>query len=321
MVDVTGAQITGQLDCVGASLDGKGGDALNAERLVVKQGFFWHSVKQTLGQVLLANAAVGDLVDDMASWPDDLILDGFTYDRISAAPTDARARLLWLRKGSSRGGTFFPQPYTQLAKVLSQMGHDREARIILMEREQRLAAELQKTLRSAYLRARNGPDTKGDSGKIWLQMQGARLWSAMTYQFAGYGYAPQRALIWSFGLTLFSMVLYFIAHRQGWMVPTAPILLTSPDWIAAFQADAVRPALHWTGAAAKHYETFYALPYAFDVYLPIVDLGYGSSWGQTTTTWPGTILRIWTLFLQVAGYVITGLGLAAITGIIQRDRG
>lgn len=215
---------------------------------------------------------------------------------------------------------FTPQPYTQLAKVLSQMGHDREARLILIERERRLAEELHKSLSKALEEAYHGRDTKGDSGMIWLQMTGARLWSVATFQVAGYGYAPQRALYWSLALTLISTVLYFIAFRQGWMVPTSAILLTSPDWIAAYQADPSHPALHWTGAAATHYETFFALPYALDVYLPIVDLGYASTWGQTTTTWPGTFVRGWTLLLQAAGYFITGLGLAAITGIIQRNR-
>ena len=121
-------------------------------------------------------------------------------------------------------------------------------------------------------------------------------------------------------LTFVSTVLYFIAYRQGWMVPSSAIVLTSPEWVTAFQTDPIGPALHWSGAAATHYETFYALPYAVDVYLPIVDLGYSSTWGQTTTTWPGTLLRGWTLLLQAAGYIITGLGLAAITGLIQRDR-
>ncbi len=71
-VEVNGAQITGQLDCERASFDGKGSDAVNAQRMVVKQGFFWRGVKQVHGQVYLASATVGDLVDDPASWPDDL---------------------------------------------------------------------------------------------------------------------------------------------------------------------------------------------------------------------------------------------------------
>ena len=325
-VDISSAQITGQLDCEGASFDGQAkvpkivNVAFDARRTMVKQGFIWRNIKTIQGTIGVNSAHVGALVDDLVSWPEQLILDGFLYDRLAFAPTDAKVRIDWLRKGANRYGTFFPQPYTQLAKALSDEGHEREARLVLMERERRLAEELQKSQRAAFRRAYHGPDTKADSGIIWLQMIGARLWSGMIHQFAGYGYAPQRALYWSLALTLVSTVLYFIAYRQGWMVPSSAIVLTSPEWFTAFKTDPIGPALHWSGAAATHYETFYALPYAFDVYLPIVDLGYSSTWGQTTTTWPGTLLRGWTLLLQAAGYIITGLGLAAITGLIQRDR-
>ena len=152
-------------------------------------------------------------------------------------------------------------------------------------------------------------------------MQGARIWSGLTRRVAGYGYAPQRALYWSLGFILVSTIVYFIAMRQGWMVPSSAIILTSPEWATAYQTDPVAPALYWSGKAATHYETFYALPYALDVYLPIVDLGQASAWGQTTTTIGGIFVRCWTWVMQATGYVVTGLGLAAITGIIQRDRG
>jgi len=212
-VDVNAAHIDGQLDCTGASLDGKGATAPNAYRMEVKQGFFWCQIKQTLGQITLANATVGDLTDDMASWPDDIILDGFTYDRISAAPTDARPRRNWLRKGASRGGAVFPQPYTQLASVLSQMGHDRAARKIPMARERALAEDHLAQDQARYQRLRNvtDPGERGDAGWVWLAMHSARFWSQLIRFVAGYGYAPERALYCGLVLWAFSTVVYFLA--------------------------------------------------------------------------------------------------------------
>lgn len=134
-VDVNGATVGGQLACENIKLDGKGAMALNAQRMIVKSGLIWRGVRLTQGQVYLAAAHVGDLVDDRASWPigaHELFLDGFTYDRISAASTNARDRLPWLKAGSTNQGTFYPQPYNQLAKVLSDMGHEPDARDIRM---------------------------------------------------------------------------------------------------------------------------------------------------------------------------------------------
>ena len=107
------------------------------------------------------------------------------------------------------------------------------------------------------------------------------------------------------------------------MVPTDAVILTSWEWLMAYISSSDTPALIWaesSGPATSHYETFYSLPYALDVFLPIVDLGQQSTWGQTTVTTMGKVARVYTWGLQIAGYVITSLGLAAATGIIQRNQ-
>lgn len=101
-VDMNGAKISGQLDCEGATLNGEAGGALHAQRLHVTQGFLFREVKQVTGQIDLTAAHVGDLVDDLNSWPlgkDQLILNGLTYDRIHG-PTTFDARKEWLRADS-----------------------------------------------------------------------------------------------------------------------------------------------------------------------------------------------------------------------------
>lgn len=88
------ADIKGSLNCTKSSFDAnclpvkgkhpKGVHAFYAQRMTVGQGFVWKEVTVS-GPVYLAAAHVGDLVDDLDRWPNDLVLDGFTYDRISAA--------------------------------------------------------------------------------------------------------------------------------------------------------------------------------------------------------------------------------------------
>lgn len=202
------------------------------------------------------------------------------------------------------------------------MGHDREARLVLMAREQLLAQNLYDVQHIEYLAALAGDQTqRGDAGHIWISMMGARAWAALMRWVTGYGYAPQRALMCALACVGGATVVYFIGYKTGLMVPNSAVILTSPDWAAVFVKDATYPALQWQGQAAAHFETFYAMPYALDVFLPVVDLGQHSAWTQTTATPWGAALRWLTWALQGAGYLITGLGLAAATGVIQKDRG
>jgi hypothetical protein len=325
-IAIAGAKVGGNLSCEGANLDGKGGLALFAQRLRVAHGLIWYRVKIVNGEVNLNAAHVGDLVDQLSCWPtgnEQLNLDGFTYDRITAAATDANIRLGWLKNGTVNHGTFFPQPYTQLAKVLSDMGHDREARKVLLERETLLAKDQWAKDQTRYQALRNGgPAQRGDIGWQWLRMWSSKLWSSLIRRTAGYGYAPERALYWTLGFVGLGWLVYFIAWQLGAMVPNSAIILTSGDWADAMKINPITPAHEWTTLpTAAHYETFYALPYAADVFVPLVDLGQQSAWSQTTATWSGWATRLFTWALQIVGWVITALGAAAVTGIIKRDRG
>lgn len=71
-----------------------------------------------------------------------LVLDGFTYDRLgSNAPKDWRARKAWLDrqpKEDRKGAEFKPQPFEQLAKVLRETGHASEARSAGLIKQYRL---------------------------------------------------------------------------------------------------------------------------------------------------------------------------------------
>lgn len=319
LVTISGAKIGGQLDCHAASFEAVSANsndtlmAFNAQNTIVATQFRWTNVSVASGHVMLASAHVSDLWDDEKSWPANLILDGFTYNRIyQPAITLAHKRLPWLAKGSYHNGTFTPQPYTHLAKVLREMGHDREARVVLIERERLLALQLEGEMRGELTTARNGEG--GDVGRAWIRLRGTQGWHWATGRIAGYGYAPHYALQWAFWAVLVGMMVYFIGYRSGAMVPNSAIILTSTDWAAAYSTDPLRPAWYWSGETAQHFETFYALPYALDVFLPVVDLGQHSAWTQSTATWVGWFLRLFTWALQGAGYLITGLGLAAITG-------
>ena len=90
--------------------------------------------------------------DDEKSWPNagKLLLDGFVYTRLAGDNTPWRARD-WRDDGGEHKGRlywlslqpdFHPQPYEQLAKVLRDMGHEREAREVEIARREKLRPDL-----------------------------------------------------------------------------------------------------------------------------------------------------------------------------------
>lgn len=108
------------------------------------------------------------------------------------------------------------------------------------------------------------------------------------------------------------------------MVPNSDVIMVSAEWLAAVKDNRMAPTGVWmrdSGLASAHYETFFAMIYALDVFLPLVDLGQESTWAVTApvTFGAGWWLRVATFLYQVAGWVVTSLGLAAITGFVQRN--
>ena len=190
-VRLLGADIGGLLSCIGGTFENPDGDALSAEGAKVNGALFLRRLAAPpKGAINLAHARVGVLVDDRASWPPagNLVLDGFVYDAIgSFAPTDASARLEWLRLQPE--GDFRPQPYEQLVTVLRAMGLEEDAREIAIEKQR----EAGKRLHSRWARA------------------ASRFFDVTI----GYGYLPWRPVIVLAALLLSAIMIYWDASMQG----------------------------------------------------------------------------------------------------------
>jgi hypothetical protein len=164
----------------------------------------------------------------------------------------------WLERGSRCNGRFFPQPYTQFAKVLREMGHAAEARLVLKEREAQLAAAAWDERKKLYDAARMGDQSeRADMGKIFCEMWAGRLWSGLIRQIAGYGYAPQRALYWLLGLIAVAFVLALCAWNEGSFAPNSAVVITSLGWVETTAKDCIHlsfpdcdanPAATWSSA-------------------------------------------------------------------------
>ncbi|MGW4795765.1 hypothetical protein ACWEPC_25450 [Nonomuraea sp. NPDC004297] len=111
----------------------------------------------------LRNVQVSWAYDAAATWPSELRLHGFTYDSLDGS--DAAARLGWIR----RNPAYAAQPYEQLAGHFRRVGHDDEARRVLLAKQR-------------HRRATARPLS--------------RVWGYLFDATVGYGYRPWLAAVW-----------------------------------------------------------------------------------------------------------------------------
>ena len=279
-VRLLGAQIGGNLDCTGGTFT-----KLTAQTATITGNFFWRSVGHPEGAALeldLMNASAGSIAGDRASWPapGNLLLDGFVYKRISGDLRDAKTRLEWL----GRGGTFTPQPYRQLAKVLDEEGDPRGARKVLYEME--------KTLRQQDVEKLKG-----------LRRWAVRRWSWLLKAVIGHGYYPARAFGWLLASVVLGFVIFGAGYSRGGIVPTNK---TAYDF---FRNQHAPPS---------YYERFHPLVYSLENSFPLVKLGQADRWQPDPhPRWRG--LRFFRWFQICAGWFFATMFVAGVTGVVRRD--
>ena len=293
-VDARLAKIGHDLSFHDAVLEGDGG--LTAERAKIDGTLYWVEVKHTPKTTLdLENTHAGAIWDDEASWPapGNLIVSGFVYGEIAGGPSDAAARLQWLALQPSG---YRPQPYRQLAKVLSETGREEGATDV------RIAKEI--ALRQ--------------HGQLnWFQ----RAWNMMLEVTIGFGYRPLRALWWISGFVVLGTILF------GWGYYLRIITPTEESAYREFVA---------TGDAPPHYPIFNPFIYSLENFLPVVELHQDRYWRPNprhavsgrVTRWTGPVdssslpsrfLR-WYLWIHIlAGWTITPLLFAGLSGLVRPD--
>ena len=264
-VCLLGADIDGQLDCTGGKFHNPKRYALIAESAKIGGGLLWRQVSGE-GVVHLASAKAGVLTDELDSWkPFKVVLDGFAYDQFTD-PTDANSRIEWLamRPGED---PFSPLPYEQAAKVLFGMGHAREARKILLEKERRQTADERTKQPRKFLR---------------------QLWDV----FAGYGYRLRYTAAWMAGFVLAGAGFFGAAAHHDQIVPHQPAILASEKYQAALGGNTPMAAAR--AAFPAEYPEFTPLAYSLDVFIPLFALHQEPFWspaaGGRDDLWKSSLL-------------------------------
>lgn len=247
--------------------------------------FFWLQVTMEKGtQLYLSGASVGNLVDDERSWPapGNLVIDGLTYSGLSLGlvPVDADTRLKWIALQPQ----YHPQPYWQLAKVLREAGDEKGAVKVLV--------------------------AEGDARYRQMALPGRVFGTFLKYTI-GYGHRPLLALWWSLGVVLIGTAMVSIGSRAGVMARSWPE--------------------HRPTDETKSHEKLQPLLYSLDTFLPVVDLHQEYYWWPDATasgsvnlfgrgiTVSGGLLRHYLWLQIIAGWLLTGIFIAGLTGLIRND--
>ncbi|MFV1494336.1 hypothetical protein VWX97_20185 [Phaeobacter sp. JH18-32] len=334
-LNLSGANIGGGLRFEGLSSRGRpdrGGRSLRLQNtcvggaLIIRKSDTNNTVS---GVIDLTAASVGSLIDDAhyCSEKAQYILAGFTYDRLDgAAPKDAENRLAWLAKGDTWHDHFSPQPYKQLANVLHDMGHEADAREVLYVLEKKLGAERRKALRKEIETLRDTSPSLGRRVAKHLLLGADHAIDWLQRVTVGYGRKPFRSIGVLAGLILAFWMLTVATWHTGGFAPNSSIVLTSQDWATYDTRDTLpaprNPAYHWseTTIPGRDWESFSAIAYAADVVVPIIDFGQTEAWAPSTTRGPAGVMLWWARWIfTLAGWIVTALGAAALTGIIRRE--
>lgn len=322
-VRVLGARFGGDVDCTSASLSQPGGYALRLNRTTIDGAFFLRQNASVIGTLDLTATTMGAIDDDQASWPQigDLLLNRCQYGAFIGGPVDAESRLDWLsRQTPDRWkADFWPQPYEHLSTVLRQMGHDEDARAVLITKER-----LQRRARRAR--------AKSPLLRVALATMDGVL--AITLR---YGRQPLLALVWLMLFWAMGTVVFAIAYRTGAMKPNSPVVLRSPEWtmcdlertesrfmpssgqVLTGRADAGENQLSCfrNQPEAASYPEFNALMYSLDVLLPVASIGQREYWRPDSIKPNGTFTLNYYFLQSVIGWALSLLAVAGFSGLVK----
>lgn len=154
--------------------------ALHASHIQADELLLWPEEK-IRGRVSLSYSRIDLIMDHPSVWPDELYLNGMTYQTLRGA--EFKDRLDWV----SRDKEFHLQPYEQLAAWYHGIGHD----------------DLARKVQLAKMRAR----------RRGLHPVG-RAWNHLLDWTVGFGYRPWLAAAWFASLLALGTTVFSIEHPR-----------------------------------------------------------------------------------------------------------
>lgn len=321
-VSLIGAHFGGDIDCTAATMAQPGGYAMELNRARIDGAFFLRQGASIVGTLDLTATTIGAIYDEAACWPPhgNLLLNRCQYGAFIGGPIDAASRLDWLaRQTSACDEDFWPQPYEQLSTVLREMGHDEEARAVLImkERLQRRArrARAKNPLLRAVLAANDGI-------------------LAVTVR---YGRAPLLAFVWLILFWAIGAFVFHLAEQNSALKPNSPVVLRSSEWtmcaleqtesrympssgqVMAGRASAGQSQLSCflSQPEASSYPEFNPLMFSLDAMLPVMEIGQKQYWRPDPSKPTGPFVLNYYYFQSVIGWALSLLAVAGFSGLVK----
>jgi hypothetical protein len=298
-VCLLGARIEHGLNCNAGQFNNPGKSALHMDHAHIGRYFRTEGAAFD-GALLLEAAHVDTLVDDHTAWPEKLVLDGLTYDRIGSASTsDAGLRIQWLNRqvGAHLGKDFRTQPWDQMIGTLRKMGLPEEARLVAIEKQNALRKGGYLAAVPPYPKSTEGRESDMLLHRIrwlsrFLRSKLIRVFHHLFGLISSYGYSPGRVII-------FISITYLIFS-----------LTYSYFDIAS--------------CAASHDKSSYqcfnlrsGFAYSLDTLLPI-ELGYGLNFIEKTDS-SYQIVKIVSWVEMILGWGFSGIILAIAGRVLRKD--
>lgn len=204
----------------------------------------------------------------------------------------------------------------------------------------REASRVERNNRRAEIRRSFGRGITSFLAEFLLLLQ--QIATELQLAVFGFVYNPiKSSIISTFLISVIAALLSHFAWKEGSFAPNSDVILTSPGWAAVTMRDCFpaahyptvcdqNPASTWSNAftasaaaptQGADWDSFNALGYAADLVVPVLDLGQTDAWAPSKDRgfW-GWLLWWMRWVLAVAGWVVTGLGVAAVTGVMQRNQ-
>ena len=223
----------------------------------------------------------------------------------------------WLKRGTVWNDEFFPQPYSQLAKVYREMGHDGAARKVMIEQARLIRYHERRN-------ARIEPDGSLSVAfrTIWPDLTHPLrwIWDFLLRWIVGYGYRPMLSLYWAVALLASAIFFAHQAWQAGAMVPNSDVILTSAEWkeVAPLQNASARWVMR--SRAGPDWEAFNSVLWGLEVAVPILNLGQLDAWAPSPSRgWWGVAAWQARSIIAIMGWILAGLFTAGLTGIIKRE--
>jgi sRNA-binding regulator protein Hfq len=246
--------------------------------------FWWP--QRVRGTVTFNHAKIWQLDDRETGWQNlrELDLLAFEYSIFTRAgrPITAREGLEWIAR--AQPNSWQPQPYEQLSRVLRQMGFDKDAREVAFSKQV----------------------SRRKSGKI---SRPVRSWLWISEYTIGHGYKPWLILLYFFAFIGVGTAVFQYAYSSGVMQPTREGVYLQREYRSCLNCG--RPA---GDCLPREYPRFFSFIYSVDAFVPFVNLHQENYWLPQQVAYEA---YLW--FHIFFGWLVTSLGLVAVTGILKKD--